>query len=137
MKFSKTTEYAIRVMVYLSDNRDSLYPVSKLHQLLKVPSKYLGKLMSSLATAGLVESVQGKRGGFRICPSCEPIYLYQIIELVEGLSDYDRCVLGFDSCSGDNPCSLHQYWLPHLNGIKKMLYSVNLQDLANNEINKF
>ncbi len=137
MKFSRTSEYAIRVMVYLADHRDSLYSVAHLHQKLKVPSKYLGRLMSNLATAGLVESVQGKQGGFRICNTCEPIFLYQIIEVVEGLSDYDRCVLGFEACSDEHPCSLHEYWLPHLTGIKQMLYTVNLQDLARTKINRY
>ena len=82
---------------------------------------------------GKARSSGGMQGGFRICQSCEPIFLYQIIDVVDGLSDYDRCVLGFDTCSEENPCSLHQHWLPHLNGIKKMIYSVNLQDLT--EIN--
>ncbi len=137
MKFSKTTEYAIRVMVYLSDHREFLYSVNKLHLLLNVPYKYLGRLMSKLASAGLVESVKGKDGGYRICDSCEPIYLYQIVEVVDGLSDYSRCVLGFDECSDENPCSLHKEWLPHLSGIKEMLYNVNLKDLAKKEIYKY
>ena len=137
MKFSKTTEYAIRVMVFLSDHRDALYSANKLHHSLKVPYKYLSRLMSKLAAAGLVESVQGKQGGFRICPACEPIYLYQIIDVVDGLSDYNRCVLGFEECSDENPCSLHNVWLPHLKGIKDMLYNVNLQDLANKDMVKY
>ena len=130
MRFAKTSEYAIRVMVFLSDHRDGLYSVNKLHQLLNVPYKYLGRLMSKLAVAGLVEAVQGKQGGFRLNSAREPIYLSDIIDIVEGLDDYNRCVLGFEACSDENPCSLHQFWLKHLESINKMLYKTSLSDLS-------
>jgi len=137
MRFSKTTEYAIRVIVFLSDHRSELYSVNKLHQKLNVPYKYLGRLMSKLAASGLVEVAQGKQGGFRINSNREPIYLYQIIDVVEGLADYERCVLGFPTCSDENPCSLHKYWLENLEGIKKMVYEVSLQDLAREKSIKY
>jgi len=130
MRFTKTTEYAIRVMAFLANHRDSLYSVNQLHKSLDVPYKYLGRLMSKLAVNGIVESVQGNRGGYRVNHSREPIFLYEIIDTVEGLEDYNRCILGFEKCSGDNPCALHEQWLPHIEGIKKMLYEVSLKDLS-------
>ena len=130
MKFSKTTEYAIRVMVFLSDHRNDLYSVAKMHEALNISYKYLGRLMSKLATAGLVESVQGKHGGFRINTSREPIFLSEVIEVVDGLNDYQRCVLGFKTCSNENPCSLHQHWLEPRDKIKQMIYNVDLKSLS-------
>ena len=137
MKFSKTTEYAIRVMVFLSDHRDELYSVNRMHSVLNISYKYLGRLMSKLAAAGLVEVLQGKQGGFRINRSREPIYLYQVIEVVEGLGNYQRCVLGFKSCSSENPCSLHQHWLEPLEKIKNMIYEVDLRSLSEREQMKY
>jgi Rrf2 family protein len=137
MRFAKTTEYAIRVMVYLADHRDGLYSVNKLHKLLNVPYKYLGRLMSKLAVAGLVEAVQGKQGGFKLNAHREPIFLSEIIDTVEGLEDYDRCVLGFESCSDENPCSLHKFWLDHLKGINKMLHETSLKDLSEEGVFKY
>lgn len=130
MKFSKTTEYAIRVMVFLSDHREELYSVNRMHSALNISYKYLGRLMSKLAAAGLVEVVQGKQGGFRINHAREPIYLYQVIDVVEGLNNYQRCVLGFKTCSNENPCPLHQHWLEPLEKIKKMIYEVDLGSLS-------
>ena len=130
MKFSKTTEYAIRVMVFLSDHRDDLYSVNNMHKTLNIPYKYLGRLMSKLAANRLVEAVQGKQGGFRLNKTREPIFLYQVIEVVEGLGDYQRCVLGFDTCSSENPCSLHGHWLEPLGKIKQMIYEIDLQSLS-------
>lgn len=129
MRFQKTTEYAIRVMVFLANNREELFSVNRLHKLLNIPYKYLGRLMHTLTQAGLVNVAQGKYGGYQINDTRGPIYLYEIVGVVEGLDNYDRCVLGFEECSDDNPCSLHRYWYQYKEGIKEMIYNTNLEDL--------
>ena len=137
MKFQKTTEYAIRVMIYLAKYKEERFSANKLHRELNIPYKYLGRLMSRLSVAGLVEVLPGKLGGYKIAQDLEAIYLYQITDLVEGLENYDRCVLGFSECSDENPCSLHKQWVKHREGIKEMLYNTSLADLDYSEINKY
>jgi Rrf2 family protein len=129
MRFAKTTEYTIRVMVYLSNNRENLYSVYRLHNLLNIPYKYLGRLMSKLAANGFVVATQGKQGGFRINEKRSPIYLGEIIDTVEGLDDYKRCVLGFSDCSENKPCSLHKYWGEQIDNLNKMITTTRLDDL--------
>ncbi|MGD9900464.1 MAG: Rrf2 family transcriptional regulator [Calditrichaceae bacterium] len=131
MRLYKTSEYAIRVLVYLANHKDGLHSTNKLHKLLNIPYKYLGRLMSKLAAAGFIESVQGKVGGYRLILDEKSIYLYQIVDIVEGMETADRCILGFDSCSDSNPCSLHKYWAPLRESINGMYYNVSLADLAN------
>jgi len=137
MKFQKTTEYAIRVMIYLAKYKEERFSANKLHRELNIPYKYLGRLMSRLSVAGLVEVLPGKLGGYKIAQELDTIYLYQITDLVEGLENYDRCVLGFSECSDGNPCSLHKQWVKHREGIKEMLYNTSLADLDYSEINKY
>ena len=129
MRFAKTTEYAIRVMVFLSHNRHQMFSATRLHTLLNIPYKYLSKLMTKLASAGLVEVSQGNKGGYQLNITRSPIYLREIINIVEGLDNYDRCILGFDDCSDQNPCSLHTFWVNHKNGINYMIQHITLEDL--------
>jgi len=130
MRFQKTTEYAIRVMVHLAANLNTRMSVRSLSEILDIPYKYLGRLMSKLANAGLVDSVQGVSGGYQIVKDLDTIYLYQIAEIVEGLEDYERCILGFPECSEENSCSLHKIWATLREDIKSMLYQTTLQDLG-------
>jgi Rrf2 family protein len=118
-------------MVFLADNHDDLYSVNRLHKILNIPYKYLGRLMNKLTHAGLLKVTQGKHGGYQINTGRGPIYLYQIIGVVEGLDNYERCILGFEECSDENPCSLHKYWYQYKEGIKEMIYNTRLQDLEN------
>ncbi len=136
MRFQKTTEYAIRVMTFLALHKDERYSVARLHQALGIPYKYLGHLMNKLAQAGFVSVEQGKHGGYRIARPLESIYLYQIIGVVEGLDDYDRCVLGFPQCSDENPCPLHGFWKGLQKNIKDVLFDISLEDLRLNATGK-
>ena len=131
MRFQKTTEHAIRVMVFLAKHAEERFSTRALHETLDIPYKYLGRLMSKLADAKLVDVEQGSLGGYQITKSLDTIFLYQITELVEGLEDYERCILGFQECSDDHPCSLHSRWIDHRDNIKSMLYETSLADLEN------
>ncbi|NOZ62881.1 MAG: Rrf2 family transcriptional regulator [Calditrichaeota bacterium] len=130
MRFSKTTEYAIRAMVFLANHNEERFSVNRLHKKLDIPYKYLGRLMRKLASAGFVNVLQGKNGGYQIADNYLNIYLYKIVEIVEGLDDYNRCILGFPECSDGNPCSMHKFWKKHREEIKKMLYTTSLADLS-------
>lgn len=129
MRFQKTTEYAIRAMVYLAKHPDQRLSTRALHEALEIPYKYLGRLMSRLAEAGLISVEHGKHGGYQISEDRDSIYLYQIAEQVEGLEDYERCILGFPDCSDEHPCALHDRWVAHRERIKAMLYETTLADL--------
>lgn len=129
MHFQKTTEYAIRVMVYLAAHKPERFSTNRLHQELKIPYKYLGRLMSKLSAAELVAVASGKTGGYQVTKDLKEIYLYQISGLVEGLDDFERCVLGFETCSDNNPCSLHSLWATHRKGLKDFMYKTSLADL--------
>ncbi|HHE54620.1 MAG TPA: Rrf2 family transcriptional regulator [Caldithrix abyssi] len=129
MRFQKTTEHAIRVMTYLAVNKDRRFSVNVLHKELNIPYKYLGRLMSKLSQAGLVEVEQGKYGGFKLARDLDKIYLYEIVGVVEGLDDYDRCILGFPQCSSENPCPLHFRWIEIQKKLKELMYNTTLADL--------
>lgn len=137
MRFQKTTEYALRVMVYLWNNREELYSANRLHNILDIPYKYLGRLMHTLAAAGFLEVVQGKLGGYQINHSKNQIFLYEIIGAIEGLDSYERCILGFPECSNENPCSLHAIWAENQQNLKDMVYNVCLTDLSKDKNFKY
>ena len=137
MRLNKTTEYAIRVIVYMARNSDTRFSTMRLHKELHIPYKYLGRLMSKLAAGGFLEVTAGKSGGYKIIKELSSIYLYQIAELVEGLQDFDRCLLGFDKCSDDNPCSLHHQWADIRESIKQLFYTTNLANLDYDGICKY
>ena len=121
-------------MVFLAANHGERYSVNRLHQVLNIPYKYLGRLMHKLTQANLVTVAQGKQGGYMLNVERTPIYLYQIIGVVEGLDNYDRCVLGFEACSDEYPCPMHHVWISFRGSLKELIYNTTLEDLERSEL---
>jgi Rrf2 family protein len=93
--------------------------------------------MGKLSEAGYIDVLAGRWGGYKIIKDVHTIYLYQILGLVEGLDDFNRCALGFSECSNENPCSLHHRWMKYNEGIKDMIYNTSLADLDYSHIQKY
>ena len=134
MIISKTSEYAMRVLLYLVENCDQgLVSVNTLHKQLNIPYKYLGRLMSKLSREKFVVSVRGKYGGYRLSKTENPIYLIDIVNVIDGSKTWENCMFGYPSCDGDSPCPLHKYWENPRNEIMKMFNNVSIHDLEANK----
>lgn len=136
MKLFKSSEYAIRALVYMATTECDLCPVQRLSDELNIPFKYLGRLMSNLREAGFVESVRGKNGGYRIAKPLGEIRLEQIVDSVEGLETYDRCILGFERCDDQTPCPMHEFWTGPKESIQLMMANVTLAEMVKSPGNK-
>ncbi len=138
MNLSKTAQYAIRVISYMILKEEPLYPASRLVSDLKIPDKYLRRILTTLTSTGLVESVKGKYGGFRLQKKQEDIRLYDIVASVESLEKYFGCVLGFGTCSDASPCSLHITWAPVRDEIRNFLQTTTIAEVIRDpQIMKF
>lgn len=133
MRLFKSSEYAIRCLVYMASSDCEVCSVKKLSDSLDIPYKFLGRLMGRLGAAGIVAAQHGKNGGYRIARPLDEVHLAHIIDVVEGLENYDRCILGFETCDDENPCPLHDHWSGHREGIRGMIENVTLDDLARSD----
>ena len=132
MRLRKSTEYSIRCLVYMAQRADDLSSVKHLSKTLKIPYKFLARLMTELSRGGIVQSVRGKNGGYRIAHPLEDITLSDIISVVEGEEDTKRCILGFDECDDEHPCALHEFWRGPRQHVIDMENTVTLAHLAAN-----
>jgi len=137
MRLSTTSEHAIRSLVYMASCGHELCSVKHLSDKLDIPYKYLGRLMATLRNDGLVASTRGKNGGYSINKPLDDIRLLDIIRTVEGLDNFDRCLLGFSECNDDDPCPLHDFWKGHKEGITEMITNVSLAEMIASKAKKF
>lgn len=136
MHFSKTTEYAIRVLSYLHRYPSTSHSVNVLHQKLDLPYKYLTKMMTELVKKGLVNASRGRDGGLSLAKSAETIRLCDILEAIGEPLESERCILGFEKCDASNPCALHDQWAMPKEMIETMLTTTTLASLVNNKETK-
>ncbi len=132
MNLSNTAQYAIRVITHMAKDKDQLYPASTLVKELDVSDKYLKRILTSLTERGIIISIRGKYGGFKLNKTPEEIYLFDIISCCDNVEKYFGCVLGFSDCSDGNPCSLHNRWLPISQKITALLKETTIAEVSDN-----
>ena len=81
MKLTTRGHYSVKAMLDLS-LQPHLAPVKLIAKRQNLPAPYLEKLLIQLRRAGLVESVRGSRGGYRLAKAPSQIYLGQILDAV-------------------------------------------------------
>jgi Rrf2 family protein len=84
--------------------------IARIAQRIHAPQNYLAKTVQGLVSEGLVISQKGLNGGFRLAQKPSEINLYQIVDAVEGLSSWEGCFLGNETCSRKTACLVHDRW---------------------------
>lgn len=92
MKLSDGVEWALHCCTVLAlVPADSALPAAKLAEFHGVPAAYLAKHLQALARAGIVESLPGARGGYRLSRPATDITLLDVVLAVEGTAPAFRC----------------------------------------------
>ena len=77
--------YSIRVLLDLAEHRSGDFiPMKEVAARQDISLKYIERLMPALTAAGLVESVHGIGGGYRLTREPEGYTLWEILALAEG-----------------------------------------------------
>jgi Rrf2 family protein len=129
MNFNKTTEYAFRILSFMAEDESRIYSVDEIFEKLKIPYRYLRKLMTNLSKSEFMISVQGKNGGYQISKKLGDIKLLDIINVVD--PDYltGKCFFGFDDCALQSACAMHDQWTEVRTNISTILANTSLADI--------
>jgi Rrf2 family protein len=111
MRLTRAAEYAIRCVLYLSKQKENgVVSRKEIALAMDIPDQYLGKIAQQLSRAGMIEILQGARGGFRLLQSPADISLLTVIEAVMGEIFLNDCVIRPTSCIQSDACAVHVVW---------------------------
>jgi Rrf2 family protein len=92
MKLSDGVEWGVHVCVLLAVlPDDSALPAARLAEYHGVPSAYLAKHLQALARAGVLVTVKGPRGGYRLARPAADISVLDVVEAIDGEESAFRC----------------------------------------------
>jgi len=108
MKLTTKGRYAVTAMMDLAlhakIDRVTLAEIADRQQ---ISLAYLEQLFACLKKAGLVSSVRGPKGGYRLAREDKNISLADILVAAEEQIDMS---CGSSSCGHDDPCLTHSLW---------------------------
>jgi Rrf2 family protein len=134
MQYSIGVEYALHCLVYLIDTPpDSTIGIKDLSAFQGVSETYLSKIFSKLTKAGIVSSVPGAKGGYKLAKSPDDISFWDVIEAVEGAKTIFQCKNIIENgclyrdkpneaCSTESPpCTINLVMLEAENNMRQFL----------------
>jgi Rrf2 family transcriptional regulator, iron-sulfur cluster assembly transcription factor len=131
MIYSRSSEYAIRAFVNLAQVPDGKFAmVKQIADQEEIPAHFLAKILQQLARKGLLRSSKGPTGGFSLRQPPKSISLLQIVEALDGLTDYEKCASGLAECNDEMPCGMHDSWKLLRSRIIEYLEGTSIADVA-------
>ncbi|MGH2511184.1 MAG: RrF2 family transcriptional regulator [Candidatus Limnocylindrales bacterium] len=107
LDLSKRGDYGVRAMLALTRAGRQLRTSQSIATETHVPVHFLPQIMGDLARAGLVTSLPGRHGGYRLSRDPATISLLDVIEAIEGDARRHMCVLRGGPCRVDGRCDVH------------------------------
>lgn len=132
MRFQITTDYAIRMVVYMAQKGTQISTAKEASTQLGITYGYFIKIAAKIRAAGFIESVQGSKGGYRLLKPAKDITLYDIIEIMEGSICLTHCLGedGFCNQNATQSCQVHSFFKSLQDKAIETLRSVSVYDLV-------
>lgn len=132
MKLTSKSRYAVTAMLDVALNANER-PVSlaDISERQEISLSYLEQIFSKLRGSGLVSSVRGPGGGYRLGMDVEEISIAMIISAVDETFDATRCH-GDEGCYGGTRCSTHNLWADLSVRISDFLNQITIGELVRN-----
>ncbi len=138
MRFvSAKGEYAVMAILALSlHSGKAPLQVKSIAQKKSIPLRFLEQVMSLLKKKGLVESVRGPHGGYRLTRRPDQIFFGEVLQAVEGPLDLEELPLNRNGGEKIETAVVNEVWAEIGQALNTHLNSITFEDLCNRKREK-
>jgi Rrf2 family protein len=133
MQVSKTLDYAVRSLTYMSKRPIERFSMKEIAENQHIPLNYLAKIMRKLVNRGIIRSMVGPEGGYALRKSPREINLKEVYEAIEGELKIIDCMDKDTICVLYENCPQLPVWDKLQVSMIKILESTTLEDMLNRE----
>ncbi|MCC5950056.1 MAG: Rrf2 family transcriptional regulator [Nitriliruptoraceae bacterium] len=131
LELGRRADYAIRATLHLAGVAagDERVKSRVIAEAMEIPASYVAPILAELAKAGIVDSVAGPQGGYRLARSAGDLTLAEVVAAVELEATPPRCILRGGPCRWDDMCAVHVPWLRATDAIAAELESTTFAEV--------
>ncbi len=127
IKLTRKSEYGLIALLHIDARQlGALVTAKEIAETYQLPAELLSKVLQSLARAGLVESVQGSKGGYRLSVPIEELSLGQVVEKLEGPIVIAPCCGGSSDCRQMDSCNIRNPVQRIQEEVREYFYNLSL-----------
>lgn len=131
LTITNQSDYGFLFLSFLLD-KENYVSISELTEKLKLPRRFLAKICAALVKKGIVESKEGKVGGYKLAADLKKISLYDYLLIFEKDIAITKCAHANFECPYDTVCTHKSFLRNKLNAIVvSELKKTSLGDIFN------
>ncbi len=130
MQITRETDYAIRSVLYLSQNKENIKMIDEIAKAEDIPKTFLAKILQKLSKAKIVKSYRGIKGGFGLAKNPKKITLFDVVVAIEGSVAMNICAIDKGLCKFSDACSVHPVWQKLKKHTERFLKRYNFEKLS-------
>jgi len=132
MRLTLHTDYALRLLMYLAIEPDSLQTIETIAARYRISRNHLMKVAQTLVQAGVVDSIRGRGGGLRLARPAAAINIGAVVRATEDGFALVECFHPQGDCIITPACSLRGPLEQALMAFLAVLDRYTLADLVAN-----
>lgn len=129
LRISKLADYATLIMSYLAQNLDCTMSAACIAKEIHLRVPTVSKILKLLCEAGLVSSLRGSTGGYRLARIATQITVADVIKAMEGHPALTECCSVENVCELDALCTIKENWQKINKMIFQVLGNLTLKDM--------
>ncbi len=130
LRVSKLADYSTLAISYLALEPREGRTAREIAAAIRVGAPTVSKILKILARKGLLVSLRGAGGGYRLALRREQISVARVIDAVEGPFAFTECSGTPCHCIQEPNCPIRSNWQRINRDVRKVLESVTLADMV-------
>lgn len=123
----KKVEYSIMLVSFLAKSGGEKVSLAEVSKKINLPYRFMGQLAMSLKSAGILDSREGKSGGYSLAKGWQK---KTIFDLLEALGENKRMVKCFGgNCPREDDCGIKNVWDKIETGFMRELKKIKLEEI--------
>ncbi|MBK8314301.1 MAG: Rrf2 family transcriptional regulator [Acidobacteria bacterium] len=143
MKITAQEEYGLRCILQLareeSNGLGNTLMVRDIAEREGLSVAYVEKILWSLSRSGIVESVRGPKGGYRLTRPCTEISIGEVMRVLGGIPSEKEICSQFtgnqDTCVHHDDCGLRPVWQSITNFVNSVFDKIPISTLLTDSLN--
>jgi len=136
MKLNTKTRYGLRAVIYIAMRKNNLPVLQKeIANAEEISNKYLDQIISELKSAGIIETIGGRKSGYRLAKDPDKITVYDIYKAFNSDLKIIDCIEN-NICLKVGSCAAQEFWNKLNELIKKEMLKTTIKQLAEKQLSK-
>jgi len=134
LKLTKKADYGLIALKHLAVNSGDVSASAKaIAECYGIPLPLLAKILQKLTKLGMLQSVAGTNGGYRLARSAKSITALEVIRALDGPIILTSCFTPHGECDQSERCNVREPLRKIHEGILQLLNTITISDMSKDE----